>query len=613
MKRLCMCFLLLIVVSSAVYAADFVPTVKMDIDVPDYVQYNFDGSSVDIPFTVSGTPARAYLVIETTGLAGELPYIRNGRIGWHTVQAIDTTVYVSAGLDFDTGSKVITWPGLNSDGNPVEEGEYTFYIWAYDYMNLDQPAVHLPMSNPCQQSGVLITKYDTNGVILPKPHFTQSYTSSSRIEALCGSPDPATVWVKWQLGNDPYNTELLETSVLEASPQQATESFRAQRKKPYDLSDFNYIYQWDSNFELNTEGFYKHKLVPNGFSEKVTDWGNDLQYTYVFDSYSCESGCVTDGTYLYAVGSIRNATDANPRIIIATVDGDKVGEPYLEEADKAEYIATHEGANRGGHPRTIQVDKDGLLYTGNNMCMRMLFSPMRYMESLEASDGVLAINEEGDGFMDKSNFPDAPFPDHCFANEGAWLYDTYPDDYHFTLVPTERGGPISFCLCTPDLTAVDNCSFAAETDEGSEGVMPIRTGGPFDGLYRDNQDAPIEGSETEFIPLSYIASDLARGTIGKDVPTDVAAAAPSAFAVEQSSPNPANPTTTISFNIPEAGNVNVEVFNVAGQKVDTLVNNFMDAGSHSVVWDGSNLASGVYFYSVTSGEFSKTMKMTLLK
>jgi len=89
--------------------------------------------------------------------------------------------------------------------------------------------------------------------------------------------------------------------------------------------------------------------------------------------------------------------------------------------------------------------------------------------------------------------------------------------------------------------------------------------------------------------------------------------APSVFAVEQSSPNPANPTTTISFTLPESGNVTADIFNVAGQKVDTLVNDFMDSGRHSVVWDGSNLSTGVYFYTVTSGEFSKTMKMTLLK
>jgi hypothetical protein len=89
--------------------------------------------------------------------------------------------------------------------------------------------------------------------------------------------------------------------------------------------------------------------------------------------------------------------------------------------------------------------------------------------------------------------------------------------------------------------------------------------------------------------------------------------AAAAFAVSQNSPNPFNPTTTINFTLPVDGNVSVEVFNVAGQKVDTLVNDYMNAGQHNVVWDASGFSNGVYFYTVKSGEFAKTMKMTLLK
>ena len=86
-----------------------------------------------------------------------------------------------------------------------------------------------------------------------------------------------------------------------------------------------------------------------------------------------------------------------------------------------------------------------------------------------------------------------------------------------------------------------------------------------------------------------------------------------AFAVDQNAPNPFNPTTAISFTIPAAGNVTVDVYNVAGQKVDSLVNGMMSAGRHSVVWDATGYSNGVYFYTVKSGDFSKTMKMTLLK
>jgi hypothetical protein len=59
--------------------------------------------------------------------------------------------------------------------------------------------------------------------------------------------------------------------------------------------------------------------------------------------------------------------------------------------------------------------------------------------------------------------------------------------------------------------------------------------------------------------------------------------------------------------------VSIAVFNAAGQKVATLSNGFMQAGSHSVVWDASKFSAGVYFCTISSGEISKTIKMTLLK
>ncbi|MFC1574049.1 T9SS type A sorting domain-containing protein, partial [Candidatus Latescibacterota bacterium] len=94
---------------------------------------------------------------------------------------------------------------------------------------------------------------------------------------------------------------------------------------------------------------------------------------------------------------------------------------------------------------------------------------------------------------------------------------------------------------------------------------------------------------------------------------DVSEDSPAAFAVDQNSPNPFNPTTSISFKLTEAGNVSVEVFNVAGQKIDTVANEFMSSGSHSVTWNASGFSAGIYFYTVKSGDFSRTMKMTLLK
>jgi flagellar hook assembly protein FlgD len=82
-------------------------------------------------------------------------------------------------------------------------------------------------------------------------------------------------------------------------------------------------------------------------------------------------------------------------------------------------------------------------------------------------------------------------------------------------------------------------------------------------------------------------------------------------------PNPFNPTTTIRYQIPEAGNVSLKVYDTEGRLVSTLAgfgeSDLQAAGVHEVTFDGSKLASGVYLYRLTAGENSATGKMLLLK
>lgn len=93
---------------------------------------------------------------------------------------------------------------------------------------------------------------------------------------------------------------------------------------------------------------------------------------------------------------------------------------------------------------------------------------------------------------------------------------------------------------------------------------------------------------------------------------------PSEFAVTQNYPNPFNPITTIAFDVPVPSEVNIAVFNVLGQRVTTLVNGRKEAGEYTIDWNGTSdggnrVASGIYFYRITAGDFVKTKKMMMLK
>ena len=88
---------------------------------------------------------------------------------------------------------------------------------------------------------------------------------------------------------------------------------------------------------------------------------------------------------------------------------------------------------------------------------------------------------------------------------------------------------------------------------------------------------------------------------------------PTSYKLEQNYPNPFNPTTKIEYSVAKAGKVNIAIYNILGQKVKTLVNNFKLLGRYSVNFNASNLPSGVYFYTIHADGFAQTKKMLLLK
>ena len=81
----------------------------------------------------------------------------------------------------------------------------------------------------------------------------------------------------------------------------------------------------------------------------------------------------------------------------------------------------------------------------------------------------------------------------------------------------------------------------------------------------------------------------------------------------QNYPNPFNPTTTIQYSMPRRAAVTLIVYNTLGQQVAVLVNGSEGAGYHEVKFDGSGLASGVYFYRLQAGNFVQTKELLLLR
>ena len=93
---------------------------------------------------------------------------------------------------------------------------------------------------------------------------------------------------------------------------------------------------------------------------------------------------------------------------------------------------------------------------------------------------------------------------------------------------------------------------------------------------------------------------------------------PEKFALHANYPNPFNPTTTISYDLPEQSRVTLGIYDLLGKKIKTLINQSQDAGNKMAVWDGTDefsrpVSAGVYLYQIQAGDFIQTRKMLLLK
>lgn len=148
---------------------------------------------------------------------------------------------------------------------------------------------------------------------------------------------------------------------------------------------------------------------------------------------------------------------------------------------------------------------------------------------------------------------------------------TYDDEAPWPVEPDGEGATLSLNDYTDDNSLAE--SWYADTNVGTPGLS--------------NDTILDSNEESETTPIDFV--------------------------LNQNYPNPFNPTTNISFSLPEAVQVELTIFNVLGQQVQTLVSDNLGAGAHTYTFNASGLTSGVYFYRIVAGSNTATQKMLLLK
>jgi len=147
-----------------------------------------------------------------------------------------------------------------------------------------------------------------------------------------------------------------------------------------------------------------------------------------------------------------------------------------------------------------------------------------------------------------------------------------------------------------------------------------------DGQYQKIGFVPGKGTTTETQNYIFRDEDLLSGSytyrlkqldfdgsFAYSDEVEVEITQPEVFYLGQNYPNPFNPSTNIEYSIPQDGNVSLKVYDILGKEVATLVNEYQQAGTFDVVFNGANLASGVYYYQLTAGDLTSTKKLMLTK
>jgi len=640
MKKVLLITLTMLLIATWSFAADFTPS-KMVITVPDEpIIYPFDGTSVDFDFDLSGTPAALWLVIETKLSDAEKPVaVENGFLGWHYVNKIDTTVYVSGKNTKDIGTGLsISWDGKSdarNGGGQVAPGQYTYYLWGYDDQN-----ARTKVSDFISTGFVFHSQYmkmyelGEDGMPMTQPKLMGQHVHYMNTLEVCGSKK-ATAY-KWTIGSDPHDASKLEWSWCPDYIE--TDNGKIGWGAPvFDPKDFGTYYHVQNNIEFALTTPLKWEFVSEGNSIKATDWGDWDNITWdapniVSGSYALQEAMWNDGgddyILIFSAGQNPFITTQWDALRVIDFDGEEVipvkqlGSLFYDPDDNNKNGWPNNEFDRGSFSRDLE---NVWIFACYLSCKIYMVDITRLLaDSDDETDLVRWHNKNGDYFADRNWDEGSEQPWACiysgYRDERDSRSDTYTlDKNNFLVMAQSYHGTSSFVLFTPDGTGVtQGGAFADDTVSSNyqrkAGGTLCHSGSAYDGLYFTNalsESGDSYGNAT-LAQTNWIGFDSAKGIIANAI-TAVEDEEVAAFSVDQNSPNPFNPTTAIGFNLVEDGKVSIDIFNVAGQKVDTLVNDFMTAGKHSVAWDANGFSAGVYFYTIKSGDFSKTMKMTLLK
>mgnify|MGYP003958273075 FL=1 len=585
----------------------------------DITNYAFDGSSLEIPFNLSGSGATVWLIIYTvdqdppltiTG-EGPGPYAdaEHGDAGWHVYDGVDMLVYKSAGERFEEGSNVIVWNGKDMDGNAVADGQYDLFLAAFD----DEAVPHIVgVAGRQFGSGTTIYMNTERGEFVNFQGLVCNMENDWIASSLEGGDAADFTAVADACGG----REGCNGTIRSATPLNAarTEWIGNQYGGGGWLVRFSY--DWDTK-----------QLIPN------EDWAIDagaeggiLSAGDKLPGRQYHSALSPDKKTIYATAGVSGTVSKLTAWDVET--GELVPGKDWDLSDM--FMYDNNGADRSGGPGTLarfyngEPDPAGITMSGHHTSLTA---------RMDFDGNLMYMNRNGDGYGDAKVFADGVFGDLAYGH-------TEAPAFKYSLYSANDG------WVTNIQAGTDNTKNSFMLGEDGSGLfyfepknipltwpmlsIVVDEEGDWDGVYINIGAFGNEAAANDFIPegeaflpdypLAHMPYDQKKVTLGSPATaiTEVEAARPSGYALGNAYPNPFNPETTIRFSLPWAVDVTVKVHNDHGQLVRTLVDERMDAGEFQVTWDGKDdsgaqVATGVYLYQIEAPNLRLHKKVTFLK